>query len=167
MLSNVHVVQEEWLVRVGRPREKTIAAFFSPPPVSSSTLRAKSRSACRSCRCAFRYSTIIVGEVMHVDDHFAHAKCAQAGQRDLQQRAPATSTSALGRSLVSGRSRVPSRRQNHRLHRPIFSSSTMPHHHSTPALPRRCFASCSARYTERCWPPVQPNETIRFLKPRR
>ena len=41
----------------------------------------------------------------------------------------------------------------------------MPHHTSTPARPRRCFASCSARYTERCWPPVHPKETIRLLNP--
>ena len=29
-----------------------------------------------------------------------------------------------------------------------------------------CSAICCAQYTERCWPPVQPKDTIRFVNPR-
>src|ERR1700751_3035943 len=48
-----------------------------------------------------------------------------------------------------------------------FSSSRWCTTTSTPGRVRRRFANCSARYTERCWPPVHPNEIIKFLKWRR
>jgi putative hemolysin len=57
--------------------------------------------------------------------------------------------------------------QNHCLHLSMFSNSRCSTTTSTPALPRKRRANCSARYTERCWPPVQPNDTIKLLKPRR
>ena len=57
--------------------------------------------------------------------------------------------------------------QDHRFHWPEFSSSRCCTTTSTPILPRKRCANCSARYTERCWPPVQPNDTIKLWKPRR
>ena len=37
---------------------------------------------------------------------------------------------------------------------------------ATPEIERRCLASCSAKKTERCCPPVQPKLIIKFSKPR-
>ena len=56
--------------------------------------------------------------------------------------------------------------QNHRLHLPRFSNPRCRTTTSTPLVLRKCFANSSARYTDRCCPPVQPNDTIRLLKPR-
>ena len=168
--DDIHVVQNERLLQTRSESRKKWAAFFKPPPVSS---RISSRET------SILHAEIVVGfqiidnhvrEVMRIDNHLAHAKGAQAGEGDLQQRTAGNFTSALGRSSVSGRRRVP---------RPaarimafidfcrIFSSPICRTTTSTPPLPRKCFANCSARYTERCWPPVQPNDTIRLLKPRR
>ena len=104
---------------------------------------------------------------MRVDNHLAHAKEAQAAEDNLKQRAAGDGNQCLG-PVVGERlqARAQAGGQNHRLHRPIFSNSICRTITSTP-LARRCFTNSSARYTERCWPPVQPNETIRFLKPRR
>ena len=58
------------------------------------------------------------------------------------------------------------RSQNHRFHLPWLSRPRWRTATSRPALPRKWFASCSAKYTDRCCPPVHPKETIRFWKPR-
>src|SRR5216684_7590779 len=116
---------------------------------------------------------------MHVDDHFANPELTQATERDLQQRMSSHFHERLG-TIVSKRaqSRAQAGGQNHRP-RPhcaafsaaafsaaILSNSRCCTTTSTPFRPRRRFATCSAKYTERCCPPVHPNETIRFLKPR-
>src|SRR5215467_9064666 len=105
---------------------------------------------------------------MHINNHFADSEAAQASKGDFDKRAVRNFHQRLG-AIIGERleSRAQSRGQDHRLHWPIFSSSRCCKATSTPFLPCRCLAVCSARYTERCWPPVQPNETIRCLKPRR
>src|SRR6266849_5815567 len=118
---------------------------------------------------------------MHVDDHLANAKCPQASERNLQERAPSDFHQGF-RAIVSQRpqARAEPGGQNHsfhceafiaglssgRLHLPSFSNSRWRTATSTPLEARKCFANCSARFTERCCPPVQPKDTIRFLKPR-
>src|SRR4029077_14170335 len=110
--------------------------------------------------------------VMHVDNHVTDPKFAQAGKRNFKQSTSANFNQSF-RAVISERTqpRAQASSQHHGLHWPIFSSSifsnsTWRSTTSTPALPRKCLASCSARYTERCWPPVQPKEAVRLLKPR-
>src|SRR5580765_261847 len=112
------------------------------------------------------------GKMMHIDDDLANSEFAQAGERDLQQRAPPDFHQGLG-AIVGERSqaRAQARSQHHGSHlscfsNSIFSNSTCRSTTSTPSSPRKCFANCSAKNTERCWPPVQPNETVKLLKPR-
>src|ERR1035437_584612 len=129
-----------------------------------------------------------VGKVMHVDDHFANPKLAQAVECDLQQRVTSHFHECF-RAFVGERtqSRTEAGSQNHGLHCParsglarsgssfsapgasgsIFSSSRCLTTTSMPFRPCRRFATCSAKYTERCCPPVHPNDTMRFLNPRR
>src|SRR5438445_9945337 len=106
--------------------------------------------------------------MMHVDDHLANLKGAQACQRHLQQGAAADFHQRLG-TIVGERPQTGAQAggQNHGFHLPSFSSSIWRITTLIPLRARRCFANSSARYTERCWPPVQPNETIRLSKPRR
>ena len=73
---------------------------------------------------AARYSTHHVGEVMHVDDHLAHAEVAQAGERDLQQGAALDFHQRLGTIVGEwAQPRAQAGRQNHRFHWPEPSSS--------------------------------------------
>src|ERR1035437_1486493 len=109
-----------------------------------------------------------VGKVVDIDNHFATPNRAQASQRDLQHRAPSDFHQRL--RAIAGewpQSLAEACRQNHRFHLPRFSNSRCCTTTSTPFLPRKCLANCSARYTERCWPPVQPNDAVKLLKPRR
>ena len=108
-----------------------------------------------------------VREVMYIDDHSIDTGCAQTLERDLQQRAARDFHQCL-RTAVGERpeSRSKTCSQHHRLHFPRLSKARCRTTTSSPGLPRKCLASCSAKYTDRCCPPVQPNETIRFLKPR-
>ena len=87
-----------------------------------------------------------VGEVMHVDDHFANAEGAQARERDLQQRAAADFHQRLG-AIIGERpqTRAQAGGQNHGLHLPCFSSSRWRTTTLMPLRARRCFANCSAR----------------------
>ena len=115
--------------------------------------------------------------VMRVDHHLAHAEAAQPRQRDFQQRPPRHLHQSLG--AIVGEWTQPCsqpRSQHHGLQRALTGLSSpvpyllqfeVPHNDLDAAHPAQAFARLSARYTERCCPPVQPNETIRFWKPRR
>src|ERR1017187_7520775 len=104
---------------------------------------------------------------MSIDDNFTYSEKTQSAESNLQQGATGHSHQRLGAGIGERtQACAQSSGQDHRLHRPIFSNSMCRTTASTP-LSRRCFANFSARYTERCWPPVHPNETIRFLKLRR
>ena len=115
-----------------------------------------------------------VCEMMDVHYHFVHAKDVQAFEGDLEECAAGNRDQCLG-TIIGERAqpRAKPGGEYHRLHLLtlsgwlILSSAIWRTITSTPLVPRKCFANCSARNTERCWPPVQPNETIRFLKPRR
>src|SRR5579859_7883208 len=109
---------------------------------------------------------------MHVDDHIADPKVAKAGECDFQHSAPADFNQCF-RAIVSERTkpRAQAGSQHHGLHWPAFSNSIFSNSMwrtttFTPGFPRKWLANCSARYTERCWPPVQPKDTVRLLKPR-
>src|SRR5579871_3622667 len=120
----------------------------------------------------------LIREVVHIYDDLANFKGDQAPKRNLQHRLPSDFHQRL-RTIISERSqpRTETSSQNHCPHRLAFSASAFSNAilsssrctttTSTPLRPRNRFATCSARYTERCWPPVQPNDTIKFLKPRR
>src|SRR5690349_16662661 len=105
-------------------------------------------------------SNQFIGEVVYIDDHICHTKVAQSRESDLQQ-GMATDFHQRFRAIVRKRTetRSQSGRQDHRFHLPSFSSSQCRRTTLSPFLERKCLASCSARYTERCWPPVHPNET--------
>src|SRR6202011_3265569 len=108
------------------------------------------------------------GKVMHVENHLANSKDAQARECDLQQRAASDFHQRFGAIVGEWpQPRTEAGGQNHRFHLSKFSNSRCRTTTSTPLLPRKRLANCSARYTERCCPPVQPNDTIKFLKPRR
>ena len=104
---------------------------------------------------------------MDVDNHVSNPKGAQPAQGDFQERMACDFDQGLG-PIISERpqARAETGGQVHRLHLPRFSSSRCRTITSTPLLRRKYLANCSARYTERCCPPVQPKDTIRFLKPR-
>ena len=150
----------------GFARLKKPAAFFkSAAGVEQDHLRAKSQSACRSSASP-EVSHDHVGEVMHVDDQLADAEALQAAQRDLQQRVSGNLDQRLGTSSVRAATACPVR--------PPESSPSSAHSSSSRCRNttrrhsvRAASAICSARYTERCWPPVHPKETIRCLNPRR
>src|SRR5256885_10999085 len=97
---------------------------------------------------------------MHVDYHFSNPKATQARECDLKQRAAGDFHQCL-RAIVGERpqARTQAGGQNHRFHSPTFSNSRCRTTTSTPFLPRKRFASCSARYTERCCPPVDRKST--------
>src|SRR5436305_12451743 len=115
--------------------------------------------------------------MMDVDDEIANAKGSDPLQRDLEEGAAANLNQRFGTIVSEGPQpgSAPGR-QDHRLHRAAFcacvdsaailSNSRCVTTTSIPGRPRSLFATCSARYTERCCPPVHPNDNIRFLKPR-
>src|SRR5271154_7480672 len=106
--------------------------------------------------------------MMNVDDHFTNAEGLQAFNGDVEQRTAVQFDERFG--TVVGQWPQPgskTRGEDHCPHLPIFSRSMCRTMTSTPLRARRRLASCSARKTERCCPPVHPNETIRFSKPRR
>ena len=114
-----------------------------------------------------------IGEVMRVDNDFLDPELAEADECELKHRAAADFNQGL-RTIVGERTKTRAQpgSENHRLHFAIFSgkffsSSMWRTITSTPLVDRRCRASCSARKTDRCWPPVHPKETIRSRKPRR
>ena len=150
-------------------RERNGAAFFSPPPVSSRTSSREISICMPKLSWALQIVDNHVGEVMDVDDDIVDAEGAQAGQRDFEQGAAGDFDQRFG-AIVGERTqaRAEAGGQNHRLHSgSVLLQFAMTQTTSTPLRSRRCCANCSARKTERCWPPVQPNETIRCLKPRR
>src|SRR5215469_18614274 len=106
--------------------------------------------------------------MMYVDDDVTNSKLAQAGERNFEQCSASDFDQGFWTVIGQGsQTRTESRGQNHGLHSAIFSNSRCRTTTLTTFWARKCLASCSARYTERCWPPVQPNETIRLWKPRR
>ena len=109
----------------------------------------------------------LFGEMMRVHDGLADTGFAQTQKSNFQQRAPIQFDQRL-RTIIGQRAqpRAQSCRQHHSLHLPIFSSSVCRKATSTPFIARKCLANCSAKNTERCCPPVHPNDTIKFLKPR-
>src|SRR5690348_6136536 len=104
---------------------------------------------------------------MHIDDHILDTECSQPFERNLQQRAAPDFHQGLWTCVRQGaQTGAEARGENHCFHLPWLSRLRWRTATSKPALPRKWFASCSAKYTDRCCPPVHPKETIRFLKPR-
>jgi hypothetical protein len=90
------------------PQEKTTQPSSTLRPVSSNSSSREIFNAHPEVVVHLQIIDNHVAKVMHIHNHFANSKLAQARKRNLQQRSPPTSTSALGRSSVSGRNRVPS-----------------------------------------------------------
>ena len=83
--ENIDVVHEEWGVnwlRAGSApaSRKNHAAFFKPPPVSSKTSSRETSILMPKLRLACEVVDNLLGEMMDVDDDFAHAE-ARAGAR--------------------------------------------------------------------------------------
>src|SRR6266481_9060150 len=102
--------------------------------------------------------------MVDVHNNVVDTVIAQAQQCDLQQSLPGDFNQSL-RTAIGDRLQAGSeaRRKHHRLHWRAFSNTTCSTTTSTPFLPRRYLANCSAKYTERCRPPVQPKDTIKSL----
>ena len=180
--EDIDVVQEERLLRACGGIEKERRGVLQATAGVQQLLFARDFDVHAEVAVGFEVLDDHNRVVMDVDDDIAHAESAQAEEGDLQQGAAGDGDQRLGAVIGEGpQARAQAGGKNHRLHWPsfsvtafsgsvfssaIFSSSMCRTATSTPLKPRRCFASCSARYTERCWPPVQPNETIRLLKPR-
>src|SRR6267154_1608251 len=109
-----------------------------------------------------------VGKMVDINNHLANSKHAQARQRDLEQRPSRNLYQSLGPGIGEWpQARAKPGGENHGFHFAGFSNSRWCTTTSTPFRPRNRAATCSAKNTDRCWPPVQPNDTIKFLKPRR
>src|SRR4051812_34412803 len=105
---------------------------------------------------------------MHVDDHIVNTEFAQACERDLEEGSAGDLDQRLGPIVGQwAQACAKSCRQDHGLHFPRVSRLIWRRATSTPDFPLRCLASSSAKKTDRCCPPVQPNETMRLLNPRR
>ena len=133
--DHIDVVQDE-RVLASRPLEsrKKWAAFFRPPPVSSRISSREISIRMPKLSVGFEVLSNHVRVMMRVDDHFAHAKGAQAGECDLQQRAAGNFYQRLG-AVVGERpqARAQAGGQNHGLHCPLFriafSNFDMPDDH--------------------------------------
>ena len=68
-----------------------------------------------------------VGEVMHVDDHFADSEFAQTRERNFEQRAAVDFDQRFG-TIVGERTqaRAEAGRENHRLHWPVPFTDRVP-----------------------------------------
>ena len=87
-----------------------------------------------------------VRKVMHVDDHFANSEGAQAREGDLQERAAGNFHQRFGALVGEGaQACAQAGGQNHRFHAAEPSSARCRTTTSTPSLPLRRFANCSAR----------------------
>ena len=166
--EDVDIVQNERLFGAAGILEKKASGFLQAAAGVQQDLLARNFNAHAEVIVAPQIGDDHIGKVMHVDNHFANPKGVQTRERDLQHGAAGDFYQRLGAIVGEGpQSRAEAGGQDHRFHWPILSNSRCRTTTSTPLLPRKRFASCSARYTERCWPPVQPNDTIRLLKPRR
>ena len=108
---------------------------------------------------------------MCVDDDFLNAESAKSHASVSSSKRAAGDFNQSLRTIIGQRAqtRAQAGGQHHRLHLAtfsgkFFSSSMWRTTTSTPLVDRRCRASCSARKTDRCCPPVQPKETIRLPK---
>src|SRR5690242_20670082 len=165
--DNIHVVKNEGLVQAVRILQKEPTRLFQATASVEQKLFARNLHLQAEIVLGFQVLDYQVGEVVHVDNKLAHSKRRESRKCDFQQRAAAYFNKRFW-TIIRQRAqpRAEACGQNHGPHRPIFSNSRCFSTTSTPLWPRSRFARCSARKTERCWPPVQPNETIRFLKPR-
>ena len=153
--DHIDVVHEERLDRILREKTTRPSSIRRRCRAASSSREISIRIPKLPCACQIRHNHVRV--VMRVDDHLAHAEAAQAAPAQSPAAcARQPSTSALGRSSVSGRRRVPSpaARTIAFITRLTGESSPVAHllqfdvpHHDfhAAASPRRCFASCSAR----------------------
>ena len=118
-------------------------AFFSPPPVSSSSVSSREISMCMP-KLSFAFEVIdhVVGEVMHVDNDFMMPKLRRRASMISSNVRPADFDQRFG-TIVGQRpqSRTQARRQDHRSHsaRPPTRDGQ---HHIDPLPGRRCFANC-------------------------
>src|SRR5712692_1620538 len=166
--DNVNIVQNKRLAKTPGIVEEKIGRLPQAAARVEQDVLARDFNVNAEVIVGFQIVENRIGKVMHIDNHLANPKGEQARERDLQQRAAGDFHQGLGAMVGEWpQARTEPGGQNHRFHLPKFSSSRCRTTTSTPFLPRKCFASSSARYTERCWPPVQPNDTIKLLKPRR
>ena len=144
--QHIHVVQQKRSCGIGSRLLEKPCSLLQPAACVQQFVFARNFNAHvdRSVRAQPIFDAFRV--VMSVDDDFADADVAQAGQRDFQHGAPAHFHQRFGTVIGSrAQARAQSGGQHHRLHRPIFSSSMWRTSTSTPGVPRRRDASCSAR----------------------
>ena len=108
-----------------------------------------------------------VRKVVNIDDDFPDSKARSRSIVISNSVRPATSTSAFGRVLVKAAiARSQTGGQNHGLHLPRDSNaicrSIRPHR----LFPGNVWPIARQNTTDRCCPPVQPNDTIKLLNPR-
>ena len=133
--------------RARRILEEEIGGLFQPAAGVEQHLFARDLDAHAEVVVRLQIFDDHVGKVMHIDDHFANSKGAQAREGDLQQRAPGDFHQRFG-TIVGERTqaRAQAGGQNHRFHwlksLQLAGAAPPPPRRS---CPRRCFANCSAR----------------------
>src|SRR6185295_5209824 len=165
--ENIDVVQNEGLIQTVRIVEKEPRCFPETAAGIQQNLLARDFNSHSEIILRFQIIGNHVGKMVHIHNDFAYSRIAQPPERDLQKRTAGNLHQRLGPAVCQWpQTRAKTGGQNHGFHLASLSNPRWPTTTSTPFLPRKCLANCSARYTERCCPPVQPNETIRFLNPR-
>ena len=169
--EDVDIVNEKWLVSIFSGAKEMCGLFEAAAGIEED-LFPGDLDVHAEVVVGFKIVGNHVGEVMGVDDDVDNAAGFEAGEREFKKRASGDFNQRLG-AVVGERlqARAKTRREDHCLHDATFSGNlisismcrTMT---SRSSRLRRCCANCSARKTERCWPPVQPKETIRFANPR-
>ncbi len=119
--DDIYVVQNEGLAGVSTCEEKIGSLFQAAAGIEQHVLAGDldfHAEVVVSCQVFEDHP----GKMMHIDDHLANAKAAQAGERDLQQRAPGNLHQGLGAVIGErAQARTQARRQDHGFHRFSFS----------------------------------------------
>ncbi len=82
--DNIHVVKNERLIQAVGILEKEPACLFQAAAGVEQELFARNFHLEAEIVVGFQILNHQVGEVVHVDDDFAHAECSKAGERQLQ-----------------------------------------------------------------------------------
>src|SRR6267154_511308 len=170
--DDVDVVEEEGLVEILWIFEEEPGGFFQAAAGVEEDFFAGDFNAHAEIFVRFEIVDDLVGEVVDVDDDFGDAEGTETRESDFEEGTASDFDEGFGASVRErAEARAEAGGEDHGFHwrvfrLPSFSSSRWRRTTSRPFLTRRRLANCSARKTERCWPPVQPKETIKFLKPR-
>src|SRR5689334_2990058 len=103
--------------------------------------------------------------MVHIHDDLVNSKLPQPGERNLEECLVSDLHQGLWPVVCErAQPRAEAGSENHSFHAGSCSCARCRTSTSTSELLRRCLASCSAMNTDRCCPPVQPKDTMRFLK---